>query len=90
MYIHDVIGSLRERNLELQAQIDALRLDYHLLDKALARHEALLHNLSHVSRETYRPEGDGNGSSSALFEIDPPAAEASVGARRKRRGATDN
>lgn len=58
MYIHDVIGSLRERNLELQRQIDALRLDYHVLDKAIARLTEQVHNLGHVPRET-EAQADG-------------------------------
>jgi len=64
MYIHDVIGSLRARNLELQRQIDVLRLDFNLLDKALARHEARIHDLGNVPRET---EVNTDGDQPTLF-----------------------
>jgi len=80
MEIRDVIGNLREKYLELQGEINALRLAQHLIEYRLT----VLDQIMSVSRETAPPcqckycieaneslarerEAEGNGSSSALF-----------------------
>jgi len=57
LYIHDVLGSLREKNLQLKAEIDVLRLDLHILERKVA----FLLGQTDVSRETLREvTGDGD------------------------------
>ena len=64
MEIRDVIGSLRERQLQLSSEINSLRFDIKYLEGRVA---ALTDLIMDVSRETRKPtnsEGDGNASSS--------------------------
>jgi len=78
MEIRDVIGSLREKDLDLQDRINALRLDIHLLEYRLS-------NLERVSRETKGDNGNGD-SPEQLQAADPSSqAEAGVGPKRVRK-----
>lgn len=80
MEIRDVIGSLRERDLALQNEINAIRLAIHLIEYRLSK-------LDDVSRETKGDNGDGDASNTQLeLPLEAPAPETGVGTPRVRRG----
>jgi len=63
LYIHDVIGSLRDKYIALQRQIDEIRLVTHLLEVQLS---ALTGRPVVVSRETEQ-EVDHHAGDPTLF-----------------------
>ena len=79
MDIRDVIGELRERDLALQNEINALRLAIHLCEYRLSK-------LDDVSRET-KGENENGDTTEQLPGSGPEAApEAGVGTQRRRGG----
>jgi len=80
MEIRDVIGSLRQSHLDLLNQINAIRLDIHLIEYRLSKMEERLPIpvRRKVSRETesLREELIKDGSTSALVDTPLPGFEA--------------
>lgn len=79
MDIRDVIGELRERDLALQNEINALRLAIHLCEYRLSK-------LEPVSRETKGDKENGDETTELPGAATPaPAEEADLGKVRPRR-----